>query len=355
MSAGDEQGGPCGVVRRRRRAARSRAAGARAFSVGTAVGGTNATGTIVGGRRSSRTASHPPGRSGPGDHGPPSRHAATLSGWPSSSAASASTRVVGQPLLAADHQRSGPARDRTRSRRPRSRGPARAGSCWRNDQSRPRGLSAERVERRRSSASTTRWRCVARHGAGALAARRRPSAPASSVTCTTTSSYRPRARPNASKPGPRLRRRGRHPDADGRGPEHRRGHSGRPQAETQLAAAACARRPGTSIGVGRAGDGPLRVLEAVPGDGAHDALPGVEPPCACTCSSPATDGGRGRLDEHALLRARAGGRPPGSARSVTASMRPPDSSRAASAGPTRPGCRSGSRWRWSAVARPARR
>ena len=151
-----------------------------------------------------------------------------------------------------------------------------------------------------------------------LVARRRRSAPSpatstvdrSSATRTTTSSYRPSARPSASKPGPEVGAGGGHPDlAAGAAAERRPAAPALSQPVRAATAAACA-STGTVIGVGRAGDRPLRVLQAVPVtvQTTRRARPAAARPRR-SCSSPATLAARRRLDEDALARGPAAGTP----------------------------------------------
>ena len=92
-------------------------------------------------------------------------------------------------------------RCRRRWRPRRSRGPGRAGCGWRR---RPRGRAAARPAGRRRCAGSVRAGGSRRAAASSAPSPAMSMCSPESATRTTTSSYSPRARPRASKPGPRL-------------------------------------------------------------------------------------------------------------------------------------------------------
>ena len=172
----------------------------RAFLVATAVEGTHATGTMRsdGSTRSTEIA---PASVVHATVTPPYRHAATLSGCPSSSLASARRASSGN--------RSSPPTTRARARmspamiaaaddpRPRP-----CGILLAHTRSRPRGRPPNAVNPLSIALATRcRW---SRGTPSAPSPWTSTRIPASSETWATTSSYRARAAPNASKPGPRL-------------------------------------------------------------------------------------------------------------------------------------------------------
>ena len=252
---------------------------------------------------------------------------ATLSGWPSSSAASRKQRVVVEPRGAVGDQAAGerePADDRRRGRAEA------AGVRDRRCGRRAAARAAERPARRTPRASRGR-----RGGTRPAAPRRRP-APVTSTTRPVAAAPRPRARraasrarPSESKPGPRL--------AEVAGTETRTGPV------DEASSGHGSDQPG---GRGRGGDVGVDdvvderpdalergrgVLEPVAGHGDDDGAAGVRlaprrgPAAARRCRPPT----RARRRRRRGTRARAGR--PGSGRRVTAAKRPPDSSRAASA------------------------
>ena len=172
----------------------------RALAVDELVVGTNTTGRSAGLTGSRTALGRTVGRR-PGEGQPAEQAGRDVVRVPLQLGGQRQQRVVVERVGAAEHQRPGggePGHDRGRGRAEAAtvRDPVRAAP--------PRGRAAGRRARRRRPAGP------ARPGAGGYAGRcRRPPRPRrrtgpSSVTRTTTSSYRLRARPSASKPGPRL-------------------------------------------------------------------------------------------------------------------------------------------------------
>ena len=217
--------------------------------------------------------------------------------------------------------------------RPRPTSPARgpAGCCWRSAARSPGGGQPSRSKAARMARTT---RCARRAG----------SSPAPSPATSTASPRRRDLRLDVVVAGQRQPERSRTPGprlALVAGTRTRTGAAGTSAAIGGPQARGCA---GGRGGVHRdrrrrrrAGDRPLRVLEAVAGDRADHAWPRLE---LAGRVRPAAARPRSRRDAGSTNTPSCGpaaGRRRGSARSVTASMRPPDSSRAASA--LRPGRR----------------
>ena len=285
---------------------------------------------------------------------PPSRQAATLSGWPSSSVGQPQHRRRRQPVVAADDERPGGQHagdDRGGADEPR---PRPCGIRLAQTQLQAARPAAELVER---GAHRLDHQVRSRRAGPRPRPRRRPRRRSPAVGDLDDDVVVQREREaERVEAGPRLALVAGTRTRTGAARKHRLAcHLEPPQARPSAAAAATA-STGTVTRRRRAGDGPLRVLEPVAGDGAHDGLTRVEQAGrSCACSSPATEAADAG-STNTPSRAPAAGRPRGSRRSVTASIRPPDSSRAATrlvprrrvADPDRGG--DGRR-----VARPARR
>ena len=195
---------------------------------------------------------------------PPSRQAATLSGWPSSSVRQPQDRVVvdGGDVGA---QRPGGRAPRRRPRRPRSPSPAPAGSPLR---ARPRAARPASSRARRRRPGTRGRRGATRRWAARRRRRRRPRRAARRRRPRTRGRRAARARARRSRTPARGWR-----WWPGRGPRPGPELAGRSQAELRRGRGGVDRDGDRRR---RAGDRPLRVLEAVAGDGADDPLAGLE-------------------------------------------------------------------------------
>ena len=325
-----------------------RRAAARAPSRSTASRpGTSTTGTDRRGATSSRTRPGARRLASRRASSPPSRQARDVVGWPSSSAASASTASSVDRSSTSGHSAQAPQRRRRRPRRPTSPARGRAGCGCRATTRRPARRPAELGRRRpgtRGRPGATR-RCGTL--AGALAGDRRPQARrgrTANVDVVVAASAPGRTR---RTPGPRLALVAGTRTRDGRA-RNTMATTAQPEAEPAAAAAAST---GTVTRRGRAGDGPVRVLQAVAGDGADDALARAR---AARLRRPAAARRPTRPTPARRRRPPAGQQPVG--REDLAVGDRVDAAAGLVAGgdapwSRTPGCRSGSRWRWSPGAR----
>src|SRR4051812_18028356 len=162
----------------------------------------------------------------------------------------------------------------------------------------PRGLLASRSSVARSE-RTTRLRAL-RATVAAPTPATSTVRPGSSVTRTTTSSYRPRARPSASKPGPRL--------ALVAGTRTRTGAARNVDLWRAIRSALQPERvrgrghvSGDGQRRGCTRDGPVRILQPVAGHGADNAGAGLQSATRMCLQQPRNTRGTGRLDKHAFL------------------------------------------------------